>query len=318
MMTKGERTLLNNCCLPEGQVCSVDQIYNKIRYAVISKDLSTCMSNCYCFIKGASLSKYAYGNVGMRKSSDIDILVPRGVVDTLSRCLLEAGYTQKNGAYSARTSRVFCISTSHQLLPFAKNIHGVNIEVDLNFDIFWGEYDGKRVDINEFIDDAVTIDVYGSPIKTLTPLKTMVQLILHHYKDLNSIYLLTTRNNINPVMFRDVFFLLKNNLETISVQQLYHVCKAYEIIPYAFYVLYYTNRIYNDNVLSKYVDAFRTDEGELLLNSYGLNAKERRPWRYDFETRLVSNNLYDLIKNDLSQKDKEKIELNKNFFRGGK
>ena len=53
-----------------------------------------------------------------------------------------------------------------------------------------------------------------------------------------------------------------------------------------------------------------------MLNCYGLCGKERKEWKCDFKTRLESDNLYDLIKDDLTEKDREKISLNKQIFMG--
>lgn len=51
------------------------------------------------------------------------------------------------------------LSTSHQIKPWISDIPPwEKIEVDLNFDIFWGEYEGKRVDIEEFLSDTIEFD----------------------------------------------------------------------------------------------------------------------------------------------------------------
>lgn len=70
------------------------------------------------------------------------------------------------------------------------------------------------------------------------------------------------------------------------------------------------------DLCDKTIEAFRTPEGEMLLNCYGLCSKERREWRYDFFTRLETDNLFSLIKYDLSEKDKDKININKRIFLG--
>ena len=77
----------------------------------------------------------------------------------------------------------------------------------------------------------------------------------------------------------------------------------YEIIPYVFYVLYFTNWIFKDTELQKYVEAFRTLEGESLLDYYGLAEKERKPWKVDFQTRLEADNLYEFIRDPIRQKE---------------
>lgn len=41
---------------------------------------------------------------------------------------------------------------------------------------------------------------------------------------------------------------------------------------------------------------------------------ERRKWKVDFKTRLEKDNLYDVIKDDLTDKDIEKIATIKRCF----
>ena len=59
---------------------------------------------------------------------------------------------------------------------------------------------------------------------------------------------------------------------------------------------------------------FETVDGIELLNCYGLSNEERKTWKYDFITRLNSNDIFQLIKCDLSIKDLAKIEYNKNML----
>lgn len=115
-------------------------------------------------------------------------------------------------------------------------------------------------------------------------------------------------------MLRDVYFLLKNNVNDITLDKLYTISAEYEILPYMFYIFFYVGEIFHDEIIDKYTNAFRTRKGEELLDCYGLCEKERKKWRYNFETRLASNNIYDLIKEDLTAIDKEKIAFNKHIF----
>ena len=117
-------------------------------------------------------------------------------------------------------------------------------------------------------------------------------------------------------MFKDVYYLLINNLDSIPIDKLYSLCIEYEIIPFVFYVLYYTRLIFANKILDIYVERFKTLEGQALLNCYGLCEKERKNWKVDFKTRLKSDNLFDLIKDDLTENDCRKIEINKRIFRG--
>lgn len=265
----------------------------------------------YALIKGDALSIMSYKKLGQRVYNDIDILIDRFNIKNIENTCQDLGFVSQ--AYD-RTERILCLSSSHQVAPYYKNKGKYIVNIDLNFDIFWGEYEGKRIDISEFLSDTIEIDIYGVKVKTLPPLKAMVQLILHHYKDMNSIFLLASRKSIKYDMFKDVYYLWKNNQKDISLEKLYSISSEYEIIPYVFYVLYFTNWIFKDTELQKYVEAFRTSEGAALLDYYGLTEKERKEWKCDFKTRLEADNLYDLIKDDLTEKDQEKVSINKRVF----
>lgn len=264
-------------------------------------------------IKGEALSLMAYGEVGKRNSRDIDLLIPPKYIGAAKDILNANGfyYILKNNY-----DKVLAISMSHQSPTYVKKTKISYIYLDLNHNIFWGEYTGKRIDIDNFLGDTIDIEIYGCKIKTLPPIKMLVQLILHHYKDMNSIFLLTMRKNIERSMFDDVYYLLKNNLEDITLEKLYELSAAYEIVPYVYYILYHVGLLVQDRNLNEYISVFRTAEGERLLNCYGLNDAERREWKCNVTTRLEVGNLYDLIKDDLTAKDREKIKMNRRVFLG--
>ena len=272
---------------------------------------SGCENLNYSVVKGDALSKLAYGRVNQRFYNDVDVIVSRANLKELNYILFKCGYEQRE---HSREENILFLSASHQTLPYTCKHNYLTI--DINFDILWGEYEGKRIDIEEFLSDTIEMEIYGVKVKTLPPLKAMIQLILHHYKDMNSLFLLATRKSIRYDMFKDVYYLLKNNLDAIPLDKLYAMSAEYEIIPYVFYVLYYTGQVFDDDLLKQYIEAFRTPEGEALLNCYGLCKKERREWKCDFKTRLDSDNLYELIKEDLTERDKEKIAINKRVFLG--
>lgn len=265
----------------------------------------------YAVVKGCPLAYYKTGNPGTRVSSDIDILIQRQDVNQITRILDSVGF---RGSYKInREERVMLIMSSHQLPSYRKTVDKFGVDVDVNFDLFWGEYTGKRIDVAEFLEDAIDMEIYGCKIKTLPPLKMMIQIILHHYKEMNSIYHLTGHVAIKKRLFEDIYIMCRRYPEEISVDNLYNICSRYEIIPYAYYMFYYTRKVYDDSVLDAYIDAFRTEEGQALLNCYGLSAQERRQWKINFEERLdkdVSEQIYE----ELEESDIEKLERSRRLF----
>lgn len=268
----------------------------------------------YSIIKGEALSIQAYGSTGNRNFTDIDILVARKNLNIIEQRLMNNGFFNVS---QSRSDKITMMTGSHQIAPWIKEIYPWGqVVVDLNFDIFWGEYEGNRIDIDEFVSDAIERNIYGTKVKTLAILKADGAAYLHHYKDMNSIFLLATRKSIKYEMFKDVYYLLKNNIEIISIDSLYDISLKYDIVPYVYYILYYTGQVFNDEMLNRYIDAFRTPTGEGLLNCYGLCAKEQKEWKYNFQTRIEADSIYDLIKDDLTEKDKEKIDINRRIFLG--
>jgi len=291
-----------------GKLPVVSAVRHKALSPLFSFSSETNIS--YAVIKGEPLSVLAYGKPGQRQSGDTDILVPISYVPKIKAELSRLGFKVMN---SNRQHQIAAISSTNQSIPYRKNIGSLEVEVDINHDIFWGEYSGKRVSIEEFLSDTIEVDIYGCKIKTLSPLKAMIQLILHHYHDFNSIYRLTGYNCIKFNMFKDIYFLWNNNKEAIS-RDLYLKSCEYGIIPYVYYILYYTNIIFKDTDLEKLVMSHKTSEGGELLKCYGLTAEERREWKVDFFTRLNNADVFQFIKNDLSKVDFEKIKRGKEIF----
>ena len=265
----------------------------------------------YAIVKGEPLSYYAYGQFGKRYFNDIDLLVSKDDLKTVRMILIENSFMPLR---EDQFSRVFSLGFSHQIVPFAKRIGSFSIYIDVNFNIFWGEYAGKQISMKEFLNRTVSMQVHNCLIKTLPHIKFFIHIILHHYKDLNSIFLLATQKTIRLSLFQDLFNYFVNNKEYLPLDELFRICTEYNINDYVYYVLFYTCILFDNKDLKKYRDAFKSDQGENLLNKYGLSEKERKEWHIDFHTRLNNGILYDYIKSDLSANEIENIELNKKIF----
>lgn len=267
----------------------------------------------YVILKGEPLSVYAYGDTGKRTGSDIDILVSKDNIKHCSDILTANGF---QSTAKSRFEKIFFLSHSHQASTWGKVYKTMNYEIniDINFDIFWGEYEGCKTDINEFISDYSYIDIWGVKVKTLPPIKMLIHLILHNYKDLNSIYLLSHRKSLTVKPFKDIFFLLKNNLPLISKDDLLKMCNKYNITPYAYYMLYYTNIIFQDEIISEYIDSLKNEEGIQLLSKFGLCKKEQKEWSCDFYSRLAAEDINCYLYPLLTNADMKKIAINKEVF----
>jgi len=289
------------------------EIHKSMQYVMaknVINDLNICGIN-YAIVKGRPLACYKTGEVGSRLSNDIDILISRQDIPEMERILKENDFQSTYN--TSRKEHIMLISNSHQIPPFSKKMGKLYSQIDVNFDLFWGEYTGKRIDVAEFISDTVEMEIYGCLIKTLPPLKTMIQLILHHYKEMNSLYHLTGHVAIKKRFFEDVYLLCQRFPQEISAEKLYEACCRYEILPFAYYLFYYTRKVYDDKMLDAYLKALWTEASDALLEYYGLAEHERKPWRIPFEERMEQD-VSDLIYSEMTESDIEKLERNRRLF----
>lgn len=288
------------------------KIERKILYKELEPLFAVLSSVRYAVVKGEVLSQQIYGVPGRRRSSDIDILIDKKNVKFLEEQLHKLGFEQKLPEDNAeiRRNRVLCMAYSHQIPSFHKVKFGFHLNVDVNYDIFWGEYEGKRCSIDEFLSDTVDMEIYGVAVKTLPIEKAFVQLVLHHYKEMNSLYHLSQHNTIRTDMFRDIYDMIKNNTEVLSSEIVNDLSEQYVIEVYMYYMLFYTYEVFKDSKVKDCLCLLSNSNGVALLDSYGLSINERKKWVSNFKERLDNDQLYLVVLNDLSQNDIKKLKNN--------
>lgn len=265
----------------------------------------------YAIIKGEVLSYHAYGKFGKRRSSDVDILVARKNRDLVKDAFLAHGFSMRG---KTRAEIVQANLYTHQMIPLTKPSKYEEIYVDVNFDIFWGEYQGSRVDIDRFLEHTEGMKIYGYDFQVLPHDKAMVQLILHHYKEMNSIFHLMTHDSFNQNMLDDVYYYVKAWKGVFTPESIRRIMQEYGITEYAYYVFYYVAMVHPDATIQKIRDALYSKQAESLLNRYGLEEEEYGEWDIPFEERLRSEDLSQFLKNKLSKNSMEKLQKNIAIF----
>lgn len=294
----------------------IDNIYifeRKLLYKELKPLFEALSSKQYAVVKGEVLSQQIYGAPDLRRSSDIDILIDKKNVKLLEEQLQIIGFEQKlpKDSGEARRNRVLCMVYSHQIPSYHKKKLGFHFNVDVNYDIFWGEYEGQRCSIEDFLCDTVDMEIYGVKVKTLPIDKAFVQLVLHHYKEMNSLYHLSQHNPIRIGMFRDVYDMMINYRDILTVEVVKRLCDMYLIGDYVYYLINYIYEVFQNSDFQIYLSELDNYRNEVLLKSYGLCEKERREWKIDFSRRLDNKNLCEEIVTDLNEEDFKKLNLNK-------
>lgn len=299
--------ILNKVCIAERyKLCA--ELFNKLEECYIP----------YAVIKGAVLSAAAYKGPFIRHSGDIDLLVNRKNIDQIKKLLLDLGFIQgrvtENGIEPfSRRELLFQTSMSHQIAPFVKETNNKlypYVNVDINLDILWGE-SKQNTDMDFVLEKTQDTTINDITFKKLCPEMELISLCLHHYKDMNSIYLLYERG-LKLSHFCDIYFFVKNcnlNLET-----LYTYCRKLNVSEYVYYCLYYTNLIFENSELKEYMALLHSENADALIDKFGLNEEERQIWNIDFYTRLFDINMSNYLDNILSEESLNKIRVNQMFM----
>ena len=272
----------------------------------------------YAVIKGAVLSKSAYGDINMRKSGDIDLLVSRKNIDVVKKIMLDNGFAQgrvtDNGIeLFSRRELLFQSVASHQIAPFIKKVSNPlcpYVNVDINMNIFWGESE-QKADMDFWLSYTENEEICGSRIRKLKAEMEFISLCLHHYKDMNSIYLLS-QGSLKLFLFCDVYFyLLNNKLDQTRLQAL---CEKLAVNEYVYYCVFYANEIFRDSLLIQFLTAFYSEKAQKMLNIFGLTTDEIKIWNIGFLERLFMDSSNDIFNSLLTDKDLKKINFNVNFM----
>lgn len=275
----------------------------------------------YAHIKGAALSKRIYGNPAYRMSGDIDLLVAPEYSEKVKSALLEDGFVQgkldgdRIVPYTRR-ELIYQKSFSHQLAQFIKAT-GSNIcpfvSIDVNLDIVWGEGDFS-VDMSDFAGDIRHTEgcgIYGAIVRRLRPVYEFISLCMHHYKDMNSIYLIADRG-LNLSEYCDIYFYLVNVVP--NVDELAKTSERYGVSDYVYYCVYYANEIFRDERLGRYLKKLESESAKKLIDCYGLNESERKVWDAPFYERLLDDGFKDRFFDSLSAEEQRKVQINRELM----
>lgn len=291
----------------------LDKAARKVKYQYLIKLLSEKATFPYAVVKGEVLSVLAYGAAGLRHNGDIDVLVDKKDLKALEKILREDGFESAN---LTRQEKIVARAFSHQIEPYYKQLPLGSLEVDINYEVIWGEWQGKKPSVSEMLARRQTIDVFGVPVPALTVEDAFIQLCLHHYKDMNVLFHLTVHNPINRRLFEDMAGFWQHQRAKLDLHRLKVWMDEYELTPFFYYIAYYTAKVCRVQDLEEWAKQLETPEGVALLDTFGLTESERKVWPIPFEERLENEKLPELVRSMLTKKELEKAEQNHKIFGG--
>lgn len=272
----------------------------------------------YAVIKGAVLSDTIYHDPLLRTSGDIDILIHRKDADHLKQLLTANGFVQGRVTGQgiipfSRRELLFQTSFSHQAAPYIKktgNMLCPYVNLDINMDLLWGESE-ERTNMDFVLSNTVKSELFQIAFQKLTPEMEFVSLCLHHYKDMNSLYLLAS-GSLRLGLFCEIYDYLHNVKPDIKT--LCYLCEKLNVGRYLYTCLYQTNELFEDQIILAYLEALDAQKDLSLLDSFGLNKKEHKTWTLNLLDRVLHPNINDYIQELLTDEEKEKIKINRELM----
>lgn len=243
----------------------------------------------YAVHKGAVLSKMLYGNPTSRISGDIDLLFSRSDSQKIKAIFEESGFVQgriTDGIIVpyTRAEKIFQASQSHQLAPYVKMLNNPFCpfaEYDCNLDIFWGE-SGQHTDMHDFLQYTEECELLNTVVRKLIPEAEFIALCMHHYKDLNSIYLLWLKGFDQQKLFEISRYVAAVPMD---IELLISLCARYGLGDYVCYCVHSTNILYPNDILRNIEELLETERSRYLYDCLGLCDEERKEWDIPFPDR---------------------------------
>lgn len=269
----------------------------------------------YAVIKGAVLSAVAYGDPVIRVSGDVDILIRRQDADMAKRLLQECGFIQgrvTDGGIVpfSRKEILYQTAASHQTAPYVRATENAlcpYVNVDVNMDILWGECE-RRSDMEAVLACREPFRLFDVDFYKLEPEMEFVALCLHHYKDMNSLYLLS-EGSLRLGLFCDIYCYIRQARP--SVARLSELCVKLDVGRFVYVCLAHTMEVFDEPLLLPYLEALGEMRDERLLDSFGLNDGERHTWDLSLTERVLCPDLPGHLWEILSEQEREKIRINR-------
>ncbi len=212
-----------------------------------------------------------------------------------------------------RNELIYQMVYTHQIASFVKETGNrvcPFVNIDINLDIMWGE-SSVHTDMDEFLKHTTPHEIFGIKVLKLEPVYEFISLCMHHYKDLNSLYLLA-ESGIKLSLFCDIYYYITNVSPDIA--ELKKISDSLGVTDYIAFCLYHTNRIMESEKINEYLEVFRPDDALGILNRFGLAEDEYKYPDFVVSDCLFSTNFTEKFNALLTEKDRKKIEINRKYM----
>ncbi|NUW34545.1 nucleotidyltransferase family protein [Nonomuraea sp. SMC257] len=247
----------------------------------------------YAVRKGPLIAEGLYGDPGLRRMYDLDILVAPADADAMHRLLRHHGYTQGRVSVDGggiesfdRGTQVFWQLNVNNELPFVKLADTLLIEVysiDLCLNIFQRRHT-KDVPAEELLERRIPVRLCGEDAFALSPEDQFIDLCAHFYKEATTLYYIESGGDLQILKFLDVA-LAAARLSSEEWHGVVSRARDYDATDSVYYALHHARLLYPELVPQELLHDVRPAE-DGFLDEYGALDGDVRTWAEPLARRL--------------------------------
>lgn len=241
--------------------------------------------------KGLPLAQDAYGDLGARRSYDIDLMVDPEHLPELRTALTELGYAQGNPSLDGRTVtpmprhqsaywRLWVPNLAYRRPTSEPFVNTFIIDVCLNQFLPGSGYDLPAGGLAQRSRAAV---VFGVPMRVFDHEEMVVDLSAHLFKEATTLHYVQVGRDLTVAKFLDIATYAKAN--PVDWERVTDLCRQRGIEAPVFYALHYTEILYPGTAPAAVLDALRPESTD-YLREIGATDKNVHRWAEDFRERL--------------------------------
>ena len=303
----------------------------KYRFAMIEEIISLLESEKipYAILKGAYLGDIAYGDLNKRTSNDIDFLITKEYIKAVKSICHKAQFmagksdrkNEKIITYNRNQELAFLLNT-HQISTMVKvdrnsELGYYDTVIDFNFKVTWGEYKGKEISTEEFLENVERVtDSNGYIYKVLKPNYFFIQLCLHAYKEANGLFFIYNNNGLMLRAFVDIYFYICEKNKCLNIDNIMEIVNKYEIQSYIYFILYMIRKLFggNDWLNSMIKRLLSSNCDTEIVNFFGFD-KEKTWQNIGVLQRFIPEIVEPFLKKTLSTEEIDKImSIREDFY----
>ena len=245
--------------------------------------------------KGGYLTRALYGDVGVRRMSDMDLLVESGEAAAATReRLVELGYVQgdatRNGRRVqplSRQSQLHWTLNLNSLPPFVRTTSDPYVEqlyIDVRTNLVTASA-GVDVSTADIVRHARTIETDGRTMLAPSYEHGLLDLCLHLFREATTIYYIEAGKDLTLMKFCDVAEYLEWSAPHLDQAAFLEDARRYGVLGPVYFALHFTDALYPDVVPRSLLDACRPPD-LAFLDEYGAEERQPNRWGGDFVSRL--------------------------------